>query len=109
MSRIPNSDLAFAYELRHEGVSWKWIGRAMGIDWRALKDDVESAERGGLSDKRIVISAEQLKATQTMRDHGLGYGSIARYLGVDRQQLQYAMWNRNRQQRRLAAKQKENQ
>lgn len=45
---IPNADLALAYELRQEGIGWKAIGRALGVEWETLRKAVSRAIRHGL-------------------------------------------------------------
>lgn len=43
-----NSDLALAYELRQEGIGWKAIARALGVEVSTLQKAVYHAIRHGL-------------------------------------------------------------
>ena len=45
---IPIEDLAVAYEMRAEGVAWKFIGRYLGHDPEAMKSAIYRIERVGI-------------------------------------------------------------
>lgn len=89
--KLTFDELVLAYELRAEGIKWKYIAIGLDCDWIDLQDQIKNIEIGGMFDRRRkFIPLWAVQCAINLRQHGFGWHSIASYVGMDYSKVRFA-------------------